>query len=87
MSAMTKAAGLSLAVAAASLFATGCSSTPTSTASTAAVHCAGLNSCKGQSACKTANNACKGQNSCKGQGFVDVSASECSAKGGKVMQM
>jgi len=49
------------------------------------VHCAGINSCKGQSDCKTAENACKGQNTCKGHGFLATTASECSAKGGKVI--
>jgi hypothetical protein len=52
------------------------------------VHCAGINSCKGTSACKTANNACKGMNSCKGQGWVpEKSAAACEAKGGKVAEM
>ena len=50
------------------------------------VHCAGLNACKGQGACKTASNACKGQNSCKGQGYLETaSADECTAKGGKIL--
>jgi hypothetical protein len=35
----------------------------------AKIHCAGLNACKGQSACKRANNVCKGVESCKRQGF------------------
>ena len=30
--------------------------------------CRGLNSCKGQGACKTAANDCKGKNACAGQG-------------------
>jgi len=48
--------------------------------------CSGLNACKGQSACKTANSACKGQNACKGQGWTETSnAADCTAKGGKVM--
>lgn len=49
------------------------------------VHCAGINSCKGKSDCKTAENACKGQNTCKGHGFLATTAAECSAKGGKVI--
>lgn len=53
-------------------------------ASTAAVHCNGVNECKGQGACATANNACAGKNACKGQGFVKLSAEECAAKGGTV---
>jgi hypothetical protein len=41
------------------------------------IHCAGVNACKGQSACKSATNACKGQNSCKGKGFLEMTQKEC----------
>jgi hypothetical protein len=60
-------------------------STAPATAAPAAgmVHCYGVNACKGQSDCKSGNHACKGQNSCKGQGFKDMSASACTAAGGK----
>lgn len=51
---------------------------------TGMIHCGGVNSCKGQSACKTANNACKGQNSCKGQGILIMSQADCQNKGGTV---
>jgi hypothetical protein len=48
------------------------------TAASAQVVCAGVNACKGQSACKSAANACKGQNSCKGKGFVNTATTiEC----------
>lgn len=48
------------------------------------VKCMAGNSCKGQSACKTAANDCKGQNGCKGKGFVMTSSiKECKANGGK----
>jgi hypothetical protein len=51
----------------------------------AQVKCLGGNSCKGQSACKSAQSDCKGQNSCKGKGYVMTpSAHECVAAGGKV---
>jgi hypothetical protein len=51
----------------------------------ASVHCAGINSCKGTSECKTATNSCKGQNACKGSGWVTAaSAKECTDKGGTV---
>jgi hypothetical protein len=68
---------VALAAAAAMMF----SSMAISTASAdeAKVKCDGVNSCKGHSACKTANNACKGQNSCKGQGFVEMSKADCDA--------
>ena len=40
--------------------------------------CKGVNACKGQGACKSANNACKGQNSCKGKGWLSVGSTvEC----------
>jgi uncharacterized membrane protein len=44
--------------------------------------CYGVNSCKGQSDCKSGDHACKGQNSCKGQGFKDLTASVCQAQNG-----
>ena len=53
--------------------------------SPAQIKCVGGNSCKGQSACATANNNCKGQNSCKGKGWITTSsAGECTKKGGSV---
>ena len=30
--------------------------------------CKGMNACKGQGGCKTADHDCKGKNNCKGQG-------------------
>ncbi len=48
------------------------------------IKCMGGNSCKGQSACKTASSSCQGQNACKGKGFVMTSSiKECKAAGGK----
>jgi len=52
---------------------------------TAKVHCMGVNSCKGQGACKTANNDCAGKNGCGGKGFVEMAEADCTAKGGTVM--
>lgn len=51
------------------------------------VHCAGINSCKGTSACATAHNACRGQNSCKGLGFLEMNAKECLASAGKIVDL
>ena len=48
------------------------------------VQCFGVNACKGQGACKTANNECKGQAACKGQGWINASAEDCKKWGGKV---
>lgn len=47
------------------------------------VQCFGVNACKGQGACKTANNECKGQAACKGQGWINASAEDCKKWGGK----
>ena len=47
------------------------------------VHCEGVNSCKGKSACATAKSGCAGQNSCKGKGWIEMTEKECKAKGGK----
>lgn len=86
--------GSMIAFAAASLFAAACGSkgpdqsttpaaSPEKTAS--AVHCNGINACKGQGSCKSEKNACKGQNGCKGMGFVEAaSAEDCTGKGGTV---
>lgn len=77
--------GASLAAAAIALAVSGAALTTQAQAKKAAVHCMGINACKGQSACKTASNACKGQNTCKGQGFLlEKSAKACTAKGGTV---
>ena len=84
--------GTITAIAAASLFASACGSnasskttTPTATEKTAAVACLGINACKAQGTCHTANNSCKGQNTCKGTGVMEsASAEECTAKGGTV---
>jgi len=74
---VTKTTGAAIATAAAMLF----SSLAISTAGAeeAKVQCTGVNSCKGQSACKSANNECKGMNSCKGQGFLELTKKECDA--------
>lgn len=48
------------------------------------VACYGVNACKGQSDCKSANHECKGQNGCKGQGFKDMTAAQCAAAGGSL---
>lgn len=85
MSNIRKISGASLAAAAALLLVSGCANSGTS-AQSAEVHCAGINACKGQSACKTANSSCKGQNACKGQGWLPTaSAEECTSQGGTVI--
>jgi heme A synthase len=73
-----KMSSVALAAAAAVMFSTAFVGTAVA-GDEAKVKCEGVNSCKGHSACKTANNACKGQNSCKGQGFLEMSKKECAA--------
>ena len=54
-----------LAATAAAVFAAGTLATAVHAAE---VKCQGVNTCKGQSACKGGNHECKAQNNCKGQG-------------------
>ncbi len=78
--------GLSLAATAA-LVALSATSTPAfaqSRGAAATVHCYGVNTCRGQSACRTASNECRGQNACRGQGFRELTARQCRAQGGSL---
>ena len=76
------AAGAALAMAAATMFA---GVVTQAQAADTAVHCYGINACKGQNDCKTKDHVCKGQGSCKGQGFkVQASAAACTKAGGTV---
>lgn len=79
--------GIAIASAAAALFALGTTATVAQAADMPAVKCAGINSCKGTSECKTAKNDCKGHNACKGQGWMSkASAKECTDAGGTVVK-
>lgn len=75
--------GAIIAAMAAGLFSAG-APLAASAADSAKVHCQGVNSCKGKSACATAKSGCSGQNGCKGQGWIEMTEKECKAKGGKV---
>lgn len=78
---------IALASTAAALFAVSAPITIAHAADDMGVKCAGINSCKGTSDCKTAKNECKGLNSCKGQGWnMKASAKECTSAGGKVVK-
>ena len=67
-----------LASAAALLFVAGAASADHHEGTSAdKVKCEGVNACKGQSACHSANNECAGQNSCHGKGFKMMSQEEC----------
>jgi hypothetical protein len=86
MKARDRITGLTLAAAAAAIFA----ATPVvanaashASAEQAQGQCVGGNSCKGQSACKTAASDCQGQNACKGQGFTQSNKAECDEAGGE----
>jgi hypothetical protein len=78
--------GLTIAAAAAAMFATAGFGTIAHAADDGMVKCSGINSCKGSSECKTAKSECKGKNSCKGQGWVKKSAAECTKAGGTVQK-
>ena len=76
--------GIAAAAAALAMLASGASFV--GMAKDAEVKCAGVNSCKGTSECKTATNECKGLNGCKGEGWVSKSSAEaCRAAGGTVV--
>jgi uncharacterized membrane protein len=83
----SKVTGAMLATAVALIFAGNVQAADTSSPAPAAssqVKCVGGNSCKGQSACQSAQSSCKGQNACKGKGYVITpTAKECVAAGGK----
>ena len=77
--------GAALATAVALMFVGNAMAADTPSGDSAQVKCVGGNSCKGQSACKSAASSCKGQNACKGKGFVMSSnEKECMSSGGKV---
>ncbi len=87
MTNMRKISGTAIAAAAAALLMAGGIGTIATSAVADGVKCAGINACKGQSECKTANSSCKGQNSCKGQGWVtQASAEACTGAGGTVLE-
>jgi hypothetical protein len=86
---MTKQLATSLALAAASLFVSGCNKGESATAApepaadpTAKVKCMGVNECRGQGACNTATHDCAGQNECAGKGWIQITRAECTEKGG-----
>ena len=79
-----RARGLLIASAAVSLIIGGAvAARATDKASDDKVSCAGVNACKGQGGCATADHSCAGKNACKGKGVVEMSKEECMKKGGK----
>lgn len=81
--------GTLIAASVAALFGCAGNNTPAvapSGTTTASVRCSGINSCKGQGECSTADHSCGKHTPCKGQGWLSVpSAEECTTKGGKVL--
>ena len=77
--------GAALAAAALSLAISGAINAPAQAKSGDLVYCGGANACKGKSDCHSYTNSCKGQNACKGQGWRHITASDCTAAGGKVV--
>ncbi len=87
MTSIRKISGISLALAAAALLATGAVTSVNPAHAAGTVKCGGANSCKGTSACKTAQNpGGPGANSCKGQGLSMMDSEDaCKAAGGQVL--
>ena len=84
MSTVKKISGAAIATVAAGMILSGGQALAGEGAAEAKVHCYGVNACKGQTACATADNACKGHNACKGKGWVPMSEAECKDAGGTV---
>ena len=81
MLADSKVSGISVAIAAASLFAGLPAQTP---AGGETVRCFGVNDCRARGACATANNQCAGQNACRGQGVLELSREACERAKGRI---
>lgn len=79
--------GMTLALAAAALFATTvCAADTTADKDVSSkVHCGGVNSCRGRSECHTPKNLCAGLNACKGQGWIAMTRQACEEQKGKVL--
>ena len=52
-----------------------------------AVHCYGVNKCKGVGDCGGKGHSCAGTNACKGQGYLDMSKDLClKIEGGRLTE-
>lgn len=71
-----KRSGIVLAAAAASLFLAALPVQAAEAKEEAIIHCAGVNACKEQGRCGTAEHSCKGANACKGQGILPMTKEE-----------
>jgi len=79
---LNQKSGAKIAMTAAALIVSGTLATSAFAAGGTEGKCFGVNGCKGQGACKTAQNDCKGMNACKGHGFIVMTDTECAEKGG-----
>lgn len=80
---LNKKSGARIATTAAALVFSGALATSAFAAGGTEGKCFGVNGCKGQGACKTAQNDCKGHNACKGKGFLVMTDTECAEMGGE----
>ncbi|MCX4240569.1 YHS domain-containing (seleno)protein [Paraliomyxa miuraensis] len=86
---------LSLCLSVAALFLAGCAGKrgDADAPVTTRVKCLGVNACSGQGQCAAQAtdgselNACGGQNACSGKGWLEVEQSECTSKGGTVLEV
>lgn len=71
-----------------SLAACGAEETPENTDGDVLVKCEGINECKGQSECASADgsSSCEGLNACAGQGWITVTRDECAEQGGTELE-
>jgi hypothetical protein len=79
---LNQKSGAKIAMTAAALLVTGTLATSVMAAGGTQGKCFGVNGCKGQGACKTAQNGCKGHNACKGKGWVAMTDTECAEASG-----
>lgn len=80
---LNQKSGAKIAMTAAALIVSGTLATSAFAAGGNEGKCMGVNACKGQGACKTAQNDCKGQNACKGKGFLVMTDTACAEAGGE----
>jgi len=78
---LSKMSGAKIAMTAAALIVGGTLATSAMATGTEG-KCFGVNGCKGQGACKTAQNDCKGHNACQGKGFLAMTDTECAEMSG-----
>ncbi len=69
--------GALLASAVAGLLTLAAPAGPASAGDAEAVHCYGVNKCKGSGDCGGKGHSCAGENACKGQGYLDLDEETC----------